>query len=743
MAWRPRVEDPDHRSLRKGARTALVMSASFLIGDRLLHNEQFAVLGAFTGAALLGIADFGGERYQRLQATAASLAAGAVLLAIGTAVSTSTAAATITMFVVTFSVGFSAVFSGYFAAASSAVIVFYVVATGLPGNLSVLPAREAGLALGGALSLIAVGWLWPSPTVTRSLQALGEVYRVLAAAVRGLVPEGILPRPDAACGPDTDEIDGRILAAERAIAESAWRPDGLSSPHRARMYLLQGARRMSVVIATLRAAPGTSRATVDPPEARLVETMASELDRCADSLAGRGGELPVPSRTEAAEAAFARVAEARFVSEVHEGAASPRLHDLAAGAFWLRQLGWGVVLAAVHLRVMMRAPADVSATVRCSDLVRTVSDGPSMAKWVRRARRNLTPRSIHLQNSIRLAAGLALARLVVGLFDLQNGFWVGFATLVVLKTSAAGTRATAVQAVVGTAIGFGVSSVLITTFGVDALVYSLVLPLVVFAAFYLPGTVSFVAGQACFTLVIVILFNLLKPAGWTVGLIRLEDVLIGAGIGLAAGLAIWPKGATPELRAALARLLSAGADFAESTVRVLVGPAPGHPAPDTDARDETSRRVAARALDVEDAFSQYLSEPHQRDAPVIAWSALVASAHQLWFGTSVVALVPVMAGPGGTAPGWSAHLDACAERVAGAYWNMARSLLGDHALVVDPPLPWTRTQGIDPVTELRGLELEVWLEGLAGTAAHLRPELAELTDQRTGFAASVGSSAGA
>jgi len=166
---------------------------------------------------------------------------------------------------------------------------------------------------------------------------------------------------------------------------------------------------------------------------------------------------------------------------------------------------------------------------------------------------------------------------VVGLFDLQNGFWVGFATLVVLKTSAAGTRATAVQAVVGTAIGFGVSSVLITTFGVDALVYSLVLPLVVFAAFYLPGTVSFVAGQACFTLVIVILFNLLKPAGWTVGLIRLEDVLIGAGIGLAIGLAIWPHGATPELRAALARLLSAGADFVESTVGVLVDPARGRP----------------------------------------------------------------------------------------------------------------------------------------------------------------------
>jgi len=68
------------------------------------------------------------------------------------------------------------------------------------------------------------------------------------------------------------------------------------------------------------------------------------------------------------------------VSEVHDGAAPPRLHDLAARAFWLRQLGWGVVLAGVHLRVMLRAPADLVATVQWSDLVRTVSDGPSMAK---------------------------------------------------------------------------------------------------------------------------------------------------------------------------------------------------------------------------------------------------------------------------------------------------------------------------------------------------------------------------
>jgi hypothetical protein len=126
-----RARDPDQRALRKAGRTSVVMSVSFLFGINVVHNAQFAVIATFTGAALLGIADYSGSLSQRLRVTAITVVAGAVLLALGTAVSTNTAAATATMFVVTLVVGYSAVFSGYFAAGSSAVIVFYVVATGV------------------------------------------------------------------------------------------------------------------------------------------------------------------------------------------------------------------------------------------------------------------------------------------------------------------------------------------------------------------------------------------------------------------------------------------------------------------------------------------------------------------------------------------------------------------------------------------------------------------------------------
>ena len=49
------------------------------------------------------------------------------------------------------------------------------------------------------------------------------------------------------------------------------------------------------------------------------------------------------------------------------------------------------------------------------------------------------------------------------------------------------------------------------------------LPVAAFLAAYVPTVVSFLVGQAAFTLFVVVLFDLLQPEGWRLGLIRLED----------------------------------------------------------------------------------------------------------------------------------------------------------------------------------------------------------------------------
>ena len=62
------------------------------------------------------------------------------------------------------------------------------------------------------------------------------------------------------------------------------------------------------------------------------------------------------------------------------------------------------------------------------------------------------------------------------------------------------------------------------------------LPLAIAVAAYAPGTAPFAMGQAAFTITVVVLFNLLVPAGWKVGLLRIEDVAIGCAVSLVIGV---------------------------------------------------------------------------------------------------------------------------------------------------------------------------------------------------------------
>ena len=60
----------------------------------------------------------------------------------------------------------------------------------------------------------------------------------------------------------------------------------------------------------------------------------------------------------------------------------------------------------------------------------------------------------------------------------------------------------------------------------------IVLPIVAFGSAYVPEVASFVAGQAMFTMMVLIIFNLIAPTGGSVGLIRVEDVVVGASVGM-------------------------------------------------------------------------------------------------------------------------------------------------------------------------------------------------------------------
>jgi uncharacterized membrane protein YccC len=711
-----RGKDTGHRAARHGARAAVVMSAAFFIGHFGFDNDQLTILATFTGAALVGMADFTGDRSQRLLATAVTLAVGFPLVALGTAVSLYTLAATVVMFVVALVIAFGAVFSGYFAAGANAAIVFFVVATGIPGSTHEISPRLAGVALGGGLSLLASGWLWPCHAVSNSRGALAAVYRALADAVRQVAHDEPVDRParDAL-------LEQAILDAELAVAASAWRPGGLTRAHKSRMYLLHGARRLATLLTELQPPRPDLPVEIRLAREKMLAVQADTLGACADALTSNGAVHPDPPRAEAAKDAFDTFAAERLEHRIATDDDQRGIDQRVADLLVLLEIARTTVLAGLHTRIVFGLRPEPDETVPNAVLVATMTVGtPSPRKWLRRATQNMTLRSVHCRNSLRLATALALARLAVGVFDLQHGFWVIFATLVVVKTSAAGTRTTAVGAAIGTGLGFVVSTALVIAFGVHVGVYCVALPFVIFAAFYLPGTGNFLLGQACFTMTVVFLFNILVPAGWSVGLLRFEDVLIGAAIGFVVGALMWPKGAASQLADAIADLVDAGTAVATSLVRSLLDGEPVAP----DASDRWTPAIVA-ATQAEDVFTQFLSELHVPPAPVLAWSSLMSAGHQLWYGAAVVGGMYVPTDAKQTTPRLRTAVGAEVAVMERDFHHLARTIREGIPLTLEQPTPFGNPLYPDhPVTTFRLLQVHAWIGELTDGLGQLQDVLA-------------------
>ena len=163
----------------------------------------------------------------------------------------------------------------------------------------------------------------------------------------------------------------------------------------------------------------------------------------------------------------------------------------------------------------------------------------------------VTNRGVAVRNGLRTGIGLALAVAVTHVFPVEHGFWVVLGALSVLRSSALTTGTRVWRAVIGTGIGFLLGAVLIFLVGVAPAVLWTLLPLVVFGSAYVPEIASFTAAQAAFTMMVLIIFNLVVPTGWQVGLIRVEDVVVGALVGVVASLLLWPRGATASVTRAI------------------------------------------------------------------------------------------------------------------------------------------------------------------------------------------------
>jgi uncharacterized membrane protein YccC len=610
------ISDPGRYALKNAVRAAIVVPAAFAIGLEVFELPQMALFCAFGSLGILLFVDFAGTRRMRLLAYLATLAAGSVTISLGTLCCHSTWLAVVVMALVGFGILFAGVIDGYIAAASLVLILTFVIAAMVEANASEIPDRLAGWGLAGLFSLIAIFFIWPTrpPDGLRrggaaALDALADLLDGMASTLAvGLSSDAEEERLGALSATAYE----KVMAARNAFVSLPHRPGGAGGRTAAFGRLLDDLDWFDA-LAREQPAPGWVSKGFAPERAAIETAVPAALRRAAERLRANdpgdgGAELERLSKDHRAigRAFLAELKEhrpeddaQRVTEELNE---AYRLRSLAYGAL---QLGRHAVQASGGV-----GPPEPTLTTTRSGL----------AQGRRIAGSHITMRSVWFRNSLRGAIGLALAVLVAKVTDAQNGFWVVLGTISVLRSSALATGTTVVEAITGTGIGIIVGGVLVWAIGDHTWLLWTVFPLAVLLGAYSPRAISFTAGQAAFTIVIVILFNLLNPVGWSVGLVRIEDVAIGCAISVVTGFLFWPRGAADVLRASIGAAYETAARYLDVTIATMLDVRKAEPI------EPVAVEASEAALRLDETVREYLAENGSARRDLDALARLVGGA---------------------------------------------------------------------------------------------------------------------
>ncbi|WP_143696148.1 FUSC family protein [Williamsia sp. 1138] len=636
-----RRRDPGFDALRRALRPAIVVPVGAAIALQVggVQTPLFTIFGSF---ALLVLVDFPGTRGRRAVSYTVLAVVGYAFISAATFLAKPGWLGALSMLVVGVVVSYAAILSSSFSAAQRAALLLFVLPVASPSGP--LSDRLLGWTLALVFSVPAALFLLPP----RHHDELRERARDVCAGLAGYLdsrsaeahPDDIAAAMDRLrqiyLGTDTrpSGLTAGSRALIRVVDDLEWLTSQVSNPQpplpdAMREHAVDVLRRSVDVLTTDTAA---SRAALNDAVAALTSLLQNRFGAHIELIVADESEVDAEStgmRLLSAHTVCSTIAlVGRTVAWASAADARPMVSKILGGQ--LPPTGVADLVLSEYAATRM----SVSSTV--------------------------IKNSVIARNALRTGFGLAAAVALIHVVPVQHGFWVVLGAMSVLRTSALTTGSNVARAVLGTAAGFVLGALIVTALGTNEVALWIALPVAAFGAAYIPKVISFAAGQAAFTVLVITLFNVLDPTGWRIGLVRVEDIAIGCAVAVVVSAVMWPRGVATTARAAIDTAQDVFLRYLIAvTARITAGSTPAGEAAVEDLREQGL--LAYRAAD--DAARQYLSETGtavEKRTPVVR---AVSRANRLRVvADSIADLVPT-ANPGVTGPRLCAVIDAHASHI--------------------------------------------------------------------------------
>ena len=661
-----RSKDPERDALRRAIRAAIMVPftvgfAFVVVGGKA--TPLYALLGAFW---LLVVTEFPGNRQQRAVAYLGLALNGFVLITLGTLVAPIAWLAVTLMFLLGVAVTLAGMLSATMSAGQRATLLFYVWPVCTP--VGPIGERLLGWLIALVLCVPAALFFLPPRHYDDLRRHAARVCAALADRI-----EGVCSTTDVTAA--MDALRSNFLAAN-------FRPVGLSAGSRALVRIVDF---LELVADLVDDDAGATLGPVKPPAVAVLRCCsglldASQLAQRATNRAGLEQELP----------RLRALARGRYRDDVVLMLSAP--DDAGAVEVGQRLLACRVIATTIGLtgRVIAAAATADARPVWARALGLQLPPtgfadrlSPEAVAGTTIVTAFLASRSVAAHNGLRIGVGLALAVALTHLHLVERGFWVVVGTMLVISSSALATRTKVVQAVVGTALGIIFGGLLVAAVGVAPVAQWLLVPITVFLATYLPRFASFTVAQAMGALNLLTILSLTIPSGWHLGLLRIEDIAMGAAVGMGVSLLLWPRGATAVVSKLIGAAREVNVRYLQAAVLRVTRDHPEEGPEETDAAlAELSHHAVVGSRRVDDAVRHYLSEtgsgadlrtPVVRAANRATWVRLTADMI-----ADIRTLPPTGAYPSARAL-LEAHLEFATNQVFGRVEEINRPIAGEFA----------------------------------------------------------------